>query len=181
MSRASVLSIVGTYLQGGIGTIPHLSEVNINPPKFVNKGAFYEGGVPNNAESGAIIWLWLGPQYAKRTGYQGNQPGGKMVYYDLHLQCVLLCASAKSENADNDNNAFIDGLTAWIEKDKRAGDTTPTSGSTVPALFQWGESDTPFGKDMEFEPGWPIPLNNSITHVYTKGTVIVCESHPTGT
>ena len=175
MSGANVLTAIGTYLKSGVGTIPHLSQVLTNPPKFLNKGAFYEGGVPANASSGAIIWLWLGPQYAKRADYQGNAPGGKMYYYELHLQCVLLCTSAKSENADTDNRAFLDGLTTWIERDKNAG--APST------IFQWGESDTPFGPDMHFEPGWPQTNGtgaNATTHVYTKGTVIVCEFHPTG-
>lgn len=171
MSGANVLAAVATYLESGVGTIPHLADVFQNPPKFVNKGAFYEGPIPEGAPSGALIWLWLGPQYAKRADLQGQAAGGKMYYYDLHLQCVLLCSSALAERADQENRAFLDGLTSWIDGDKKAGST---------AIFQWGEGKYPFGEDMHFEPGWPVPLNNSITHVYTKGTVVVCEYHGPG-
>lgn len=171
MSGAKVLSAIATYLQSGIGTIPHLSEVFESPPKFVNKGEFYDGPVPGNT-SGAIIWLWLGPQFANRTSLQGRAAGGKMYTYDLHLQCVMLCTAELSEDADSDNRDFIDGLTSWIDADKNAGNPG--------VIFQWGEGKFPFGEDMHFEPGWPIPLNNSITHVYTKGTVAVCENHGPG-
>ena len=172
MSGRDVLSAVAQYLESGIGTIPHLAQVYENPPKFINKGAFYDGPNPNNAESGAVVWLWLGPQSAERINLQGSAPGGKMYYYDLHLQCVLLCASSQSETADQDNRDFLDGLTTFIEADKKANSTV---------VFQWGEGKLHGGVDMQFEPGWPVDVKaNSTTHVYTKGTVIVCEYHGPG-
>jgi len=170
MSGSDVLTACATYLQRGVGTIPHLSDVFENPPKFTNKSAFYDGPVPGNT-SGALIWLWLGPQYARRIDLQGAAPGGKMYYYDLHLQCVMLCSADLAETADADNRDFLDGLTSWIDADKKANSTV---------VFQWGEGKFPNGEDLNFEPGWPMGMNNGVTHVYTKGTVAVCEYHGAG-
>lgn len=169
MSGTDVLAAVAAYLQSGAGTIPFLSQVYENPPKFINQGAFYDGPIPGNSSSGAIIWLWLGPQSARRIDLQGAAPGGKMYTYDLHLQCVLLCKAAEAETADANNRSFIDGLTKFIDADKKANSTV---------VFQWGEGKFPGGEDMNFEPGWPVEVQaNSTTHVYTKGVVSVCEYH----
>lgn len=177
MSGRYVLNAIASYLQSGVGTIPHLAQVYENPPKFVSKGAFYEGPIPDNASTGAIIWLWLGPQSAKRMNLMGTKAGGKMYSYDLHLQCVLLCTAAKAENADQDNRDFIDGLTSYIDADKNAGTAKPDGTSLV---FSWGEGKFPGQDDMQFEPGWPTLLNDGTTHVYTKGTVTVQEYHGAG-
>jgi hypothetical protein len=173
MSGTDVLEAVATYLTAGVGTIPHLSQVLIDPPKFLNRSEFYDGGVPANASIGAIIWLWLGPQSARRIDLQGRTAGGKMYTYDLHLQCVLLSTAALSQDAGAANREFVDGLTSWIDADKNAGNSG--------VIFQWGEGKFPGGEDMNFESTWPIEVKaNSTTHVYTKGTVVVCEYHGAG-
>jgi len=167
-----VLHQVATYLQAGIGgQVPFLSNVFEHPPKWMNEVGFYDGQA-QGISSGAIVWLWLGPEYSRRIELQGVGPGGEMRTYDLHLQCVLLSSHTEAQDADNDNNTFIDALRDWIAQSKTCG--TSTGGE--PFIWSWGEGPAPNGGvDKRFEASWPTVPRSGIMHVYTKGNIWVNE------
>jgi hypothetical protein len=172
-----VKAAIASYLQSGMaangGPIPLLNAVISNPPRFVGEFVAYSGQGPGANSSGAIIWLSLGAQGARQITEQGQPAGGKMYWYEMKLQCVLLSTRRKTEDAANDNDLFVDGLCEWIDHDKNAGTGYPNG-----LIFQWGQGRYPSGgDDILFERGWPKPRKQGPSHVYTKGTVIANEWH----
>jgi hypothetical protein len=169
---------VAAYLAAGQqtngGPIPFLSNVYAHPPKFTNDGAFDDGQTEGLA-TGAVIWLWTGPQKARRQNLQGSARGGKMYAYDLRLQCVLISEHRKAELADADTHTFLDALTTWIDTDKTAGSGP---GGVV---FSWGEGEMPGQWDMDFVPSWPKPRKSGAMRAYVRGAVKVLEYHGSGT
>ena len=175
MSSTAALNAIAAYLQSGMqtngGPIPFLSNVYANPPKFTNQGAFDDGQTEGLA-TGAVIWLWTGPQKAHRQNLQGSAIGGKMYVYDLRLQCVLISEHTKAELADADTHTFLDALTTWIDTDKNAGNPS--------AVFSWGEGERPGQDDMKFTPSWPKARKSGAMRAYVRGEITVLQYHPSG-
>jgi len=170
MGRTTVLANIVSYLgqatQGGPHQIPFLGAVYGNIPKFISEETLFDGQV-TGVGTGAFIWAWLGPSYETRRNVQGAPPGGKMRYYTLKLQCVVLSTHPESEDAQADNNTFLDALHDYIVASKIAG-----GGG---AVWQWAEGTTFGGPDYHEDPGDPEVTDQGVTHMYTGVQIIVAE------
>lgn len=171
MGRSAVLANVVDYLktgaQTGNGAISFLGDVFGHFPKFLAEQSLFEGQVAG-APSGAFIWAWLGSRKEKRISLQGPPAGGKMRYYDLRLQCVMVSAQSTAESAGADNDTFLDTLHDYIVASKVAG-----GGG---AVWQWAEGATSFGFDYVETVGDPqLNKDRGVIHIYTAISIVVLE------
>jgi hypothetical protein len=166
VSRASVRETIATYLEGA--GITHLSSVKRHPPKFTSEQEFYQDDDPSH-NSGVIIFIYFAAQKETRIALGGAHDGRKAREYEVHLDCYLRSNHRKSQEAGEDNEAFLDSLTAAIEADRNAG--APT------IIFQWGEGTFPGSADIEVDSDYPRLINGggSVTQIYSSVRVSVVE------
>ena len=183
MSEAAVNAQIVAYLQansstatGGNNTIPFLNVVNGYPPKFEPEGTIMANDLPSGSpitagvNSGAIIYLYMKGSDESQIEFRGtNDPGGKMVYYDLDLICVMFSEHSKSEDTGADNTSFVDGLRRAIRNSKNAGGTGP--------VFSWGQGNQTGSKDIIVKKDLPQQFNGTFgkTYVYTLVSLMVLE------
>lgn len=166
MPRATVRQAIANYFTSGIGTIPSLSTVYQHPPKITPEGDFYQGESPG-IEDGAVIYLHLGPHDERRIAIGGPTSGRKARMYPVVLICYLRHKGAKSQDAGAANDAFIDGVTAWIQKNRTA--------NSAGVIFQWGEGDQTGGVDIRVEAAMPKGIRQQASQVFTTVDVTCLE------
>lgn len=166
MPRATVRAAIEAYFTAGIGTIPSLSTVFAHPPKITSEGDFYQGESPG-IEDGAVIYLHLGPHDERRIAIAGANGGRKARVYPLVLICYLRHKGPDSQDAGAANDAFIDGVTAWIQANRTA--------NSAGVIFQWGEGDQTGGVDLRVEAAMPKPIRQQASQVFTTIDVTCLE------
>jgi hypothetical protein len=138
------------------------------------------GYVSSSFDSGAVIFMFLGKSRRGRMAIGGAHSGTKSSAYTLTLNCYLRSSSDLAEDADVDNDAFLDALIAAIEADRTAGTGSPPAspdGDGSGTIFQWGEGPLGSAIDIEVSPSYPTLLSEglSATQVYTEVTIAVIE------
>lgn len=166
MPRAEVRAAIQTYLSGA--KVPLLGNVYQHPPKYTPEGEFVLTGYAGIG-SGAVIFIHLQEQSEEREAVGGPTSGKKRRTYQVELLCVLREKSPSTQVAGQHNDQFLDGLTAAIEANRTAG--TGVGG----AVWQWGEGDTEGGMDIHVEAGFPRPIRQQTSQVYSRVTVTVVE------
>lgn len=157
MTQALVRAQIVDYLSanastasGGDDTIPFLNVVSGFPPKITPEGAIMGANFPSIAgiASGAVIFLYIRRSQDRQIEFRGTtDPNGKFVYYDLDLICVFYSEHAESEQAGEDNEAFVDGLKQAIRNSKNCGGSGP--------VFSWGQGDQTGTRDISVESDLP--------------------------
>ena len=179
MTQALVRAQVVEYLQanastasGGNNTIPFLNVVYGFPPKFTPEGQIMGNSLPNTwgINSGSIIYLYFPSSIDSQIEFRGDaDAGGKMVYYDLHLICIMFSEHAESELAGQDNETFIDGLRQAVRNSKDCGGTGP--------IFQWGQGDQTGQRDIDVTMDMPQQNSGRFgrTFIYSLAKIQVLE------
>jgi len=170
MPRATVRAAIAAYLEAGIQAqqIPSLSTVFPHPPKFTKETDFTADDDPG-AGVGAVVYIHLVDQEEHRVSTGGPTAGDKIRTYTCGLICVLRSKQPTTQDAGAENDAFLDGLTGWIEANRTANS---------PAIFQWGEGDMAGGTDIVVKAGMPRPLRQQMSQVFTTIEVTVLEMLP---
>ncbi len=163
MPRATVRAAITEYLQSS--SIPFLGSVFPHPPKVTPEGEFDIGKFPGKG-SGAVIYVYLQEQSEERVREIGLQLHGKMRTYKATLICFLRSIKPKAEQADADNDTFLDGLVLAIQENR-----TPGTG----AVFQWGEGDTVGGVDIVIHSELPSTIRLQLTQIFSTVEVTVIE------
>jgi hypothetical protein len=140
-------------------------------------GSSTGGYVSANFDSGAIIFMYLGPSVRARFALGGAHDGLKYSQYELTLNCYLRSQSDLAEDADADNDDFLDDLVAAIEADRNAGTAAAPDGDGSGTIWQWGEGPWNGPVDISITPSYPTLLSEdlSATQVYTEVTIRVLE------
>ena len=188
MSEATVTAQIAEYLQangstatGGNDTIPFLNVVNQYPPKFEPEGTIMANDLPADSpitagiNSGAIIYLYMKDNDEAQIEFRGTEdPGGKMVYYNYDLICVMFSEHSKSEDTGIDNTNFVDGLRQAIRNSKNAGG--------YGAVLSWGQGNQTGSKDISVKKDLPQQFHGTFgkTYVYTVVSLMVLEDLTTG-
>lgn len=132
MSRQTIRSSVAAYLNEGIAqpnpAIPYLSQIFAHAPKLTQNGEFFTNVEPG-AGVGAIMYIWLHTPKDERIATQGEHGGRKVRYYPIDLVNFLRNSGLEDPDAEEDmaqvaeeaNDAFLDGVEAWIERTARPG------------------------------------------------------------
>jgi hypothetical protein len=191
MGRTSTRQAVQAYLEAGsqagpTAAVPFLSTVYAHPPKLVNESDFYSAEIPGTG-TGGIIFIYIGNTDRRRIGPAarntdtGEYVGvGKWVEYDYALMCYLRTTKLEAEDAGEDNDAFLDGLIAWIEADRNLG-TAPGQGpsgvvpSTPGAIFQAGEGSETWTPDLRVHSLLPKANRMGTLTVFTSVAMKVIE------
>jgi hypothetical protein len=163
MPRAEIRAAIQSYLTAA--NVPLLGKVYQHPPKYTAEGEFVLTGYAGIG-AGAVVFIHLQEQYEMRAALGGPTSGKKRRIYAVELLCVLREKKPSTEQAGADNDTFLDGLTAAIEANR-------TANSTV--VFQWGEGDTLEGMDIKVEAGFPRPIREQTSQVFSRVTVTVVE------
>lgn len=166
MPRTEIRSAVTDYLTDGVGTVPSLSTVYGHPPKLVNETDFYSAELPGTS-TGAIIFIYLGPHDSQRVAVGGPHSGKKFRTYPLGLMCYLLSMKTEAQDAGVDNDAFLDGLQAWIEADRTA--------DSAGVVFEWGEGGENRSPDILTHSMLPRIRNGGAVTIFTSVEVTVRE------
>jgi hypothetical protein len=140
-------------------------------------GASSGGAVSSSYDSGAVIFMYLGQARRGRFAFGGAHDGLKYSAYDLTLNCYLRSSSDLAEDADADNDDFIDDLIQVIEADRNAGTGAPPDGDGSGTVWQWGEGPWSSRVDISTKATYPLLLGDgmSATQVYTEVTIAVIE------
>lgn len=165
MGRATVRAAIATYLQNA--EITNLGQVFAHPPRFTNETDFTAKGYPGQG-TGAVIWVYLGRQHERRIALGGVTSGDKMRYYRCTLISLLKSKKRTAEEADADNDAFIDSLVSAIQASRVAGNAN--------VIFQWGEGDLLYGVDIQVETRLPLPISQQNFNVFNLIEVAVMEN-----
>jgi len=172
VSRTTVREQFVNYLNGA--GITYLSEVKNFPAKFTPEGEFYEGQDPGH-QQGCIVYPYIENQSEKRIELTGPTGGGKEITYEVVFTCIFRSSKRKTEDAGVDAETFLDSFTNAIRASKNCGGNGP--------IFQWGESGTNGGPDIEVASYYPRQINGaaSVTQVVSTVRVAVIEITPTST
>ena len=162
MSRTTVRAQFVNYLNNA--GITYLSEVKNFPAKFTPEGDFYQGEDPGH-QQGCIVFPYIESQSEKRIELTGATGGGKEISYDVSFTCIFRSNKRKTEDAGVDAETFLDSFTNAIRASKNCGGNGP--------IFQWGESGTNGGADIEVVSYYPIQLNGSAAVTQVVSTVKV--------
>ena len=189
MGREAVRAAVETYLNAGItaSAIPFLGKVYAHPPRLTKTSDFVEGQDPGIG-SGAVIYLHLESQHEHRitigpSNYDNNTAAFKMRTYNVGFICVFRSVKPSLNEAGVDCDSFLDGLVAWIERDRKCGtgevspppDTFPPGdGSGV--VFQWGEGGETVGAvDISIKAGMPKMMKGQSSQTFSTLDVYLLE------
>lgn len=162
MSRTTVRAQFVNYLNNA--GITYLSEVKNFPAKFTPEGDFYQGEDPGH-QQGCIVFPYIESQSEKRIELTGATGGGKEISYDVSFTCIFRSNKRKTEDAGVDAETFLDSFTNAIRASKNCGGNGP--------IFQWGESGTNNGADIEVVSYYPRQLNGSAAVTQVVSTVKV--------
>ncbi|MDE2106429.1 MAG: hypothetical protein KGL39_54945 [Patescibacteria group bacterium] len=168
MGRKTVRTAIQTYLQTAATakTLLNVSKIYAHPPKLTPSGTFYAGQDPGHG-TGCVIYLHLKRQNESRIAIGGPTNGMKARPYVLTMLCFLRSKKIDTQDVGDDNDEFLDSLTALIEADRSAG---------APAtIFQWGEGHNLFGVDIDVKAGMPRPLRSGNSQVFSTVDVVVYE------
>lgn len=136
------------------------------------------GFVTVNFDSGAVIFMFLGPSRRARFAIGGAHNGLKYSQYELTLNVYLRSSSDLAEDADADNDDLIDDLIAAVEAQRNAGTAAAPDGDGSGVIWQWGEGPWNGPTDIAVNPSYPTLLSEelSATQVYTEVTITVLET-----
>lgn len=163
MGRVAVRAAIVDYLQSA--GIPYLGTVFPHPPKMASEEDFFVNSVPGTA-AGATIFVALRRQRERRIALGGPNNGRKLRPYKVTLLCFLRSKATTTQEAGDENDAFIDALVSAIEGNRTAASD---------AIFQWGEGDDLYEFDIEVDTGLPRPLRLQMTQVFSTVDVTALE------
>ena len=164
MPRATVRAAIADYLTSQ--QIPFVGAVFAHAPKTTTQGDFDDTQL-STVGSGAVIYVFLGEQSEERIRLIGNQLGGKQRTYKVSLICILQSKKRNAQDADADNDTFLDSLVGAIQASRTAG--------TTGAVFQWGEGDTVGGVDISIRAEMPRINRYQMTQIFSIVEVIAIE------
>lgn len=181
MGRQAVRAAIHSYLELGIaqGAIPSLSTVKKYAQKITPETEIYEGQTPGSAD-GAVMFMYFGGNDSRRIALGGYKNGRKARLYKLSLICFLRWKGAATEPGEEANDAFLDGLVAWIEASRNAGtQAVALGGDGTGTVFSWGEGEgagvTSGGDDIAIRSGMPKTLRGQTSQIFSVVDVDVIE------
>ena len=176
MPSVQLVQAIADYLQAGVDAdqIPYLNTVFQYPPKLTNEGYFFKGSDPLHT-AGAVVYVVVLDQNERRIALGGAHSGRKIRPYQVELLCFFRWSGRESQDAAANNNAFIDGMTGWIEADRTAGTSPQTSSGISGVVFQWGEGDINGGTDVQVRRTMPRPIRSGVTQVFSVISVTALE------
>ena len=176
MSRKVVRGQIAAFLDPAeieilSGTFPH-------PPQVTPEGQWYidQAFGPTGVGTGALIFIHLAlPQQEKIIANKLL----KWRQYTVRLLCYTRSVKKTSQEAGEDNDTFLDSLTARIQSDPNFG-TAPTTdgqpGEIQPGMiFQAGLGGTEFGFDIRIETDVPRLLDAQQTEIFSTCDFECCE------
>ena len=180
MSRQTIRSSVAAYLNEGIAqpnpAIPYLSQIFAHAPKLTQNGEFFTNVEPG-AGVGAIMYIWLHTPKDERIATQGEHGGRKVRYYPIDLVNFLRNSGLEDPDAEEDmaqvaeeaNDAFLDGVEAWIRADRTAGTAADSTGPYAGTgyVFQWGEGDTKGSVDLATDADLPRQMKRGLVQCFS--------------
>ena len=182
LQTGMAVTIAGCSIPGYDSNSVVITVINAETFTYPNTttGSSTGGYVTTDFESGAVIFMFLGNSRRGRFAVGGSHDGLKSSVYDLTLNCYLRSSSDLAEDADVDNDTFIDDLIAAIEADRTAGTGSPPAspnGDGSGTISQWGEGPMSSPIDIQVKPSYPTLLSEglSATQVYTEVTIAVIE------
>lgn len=168
MSRATVRQAITSYLAAS--NVTSLGSVIAYPEKVTGEGEFVAGETPGSA-SGAVVYVHLGGQEERRIGLGAPlgapAAGLKMRAYQVELVCIFRSKKPSAAQVGADNDAFLDSLVDAILSNRTAGDPS--------AVFQWGESDTLGGVDVQVHSEMPRLIRQQASQVFSVIDVTALE------
>lgn len=178
MGRQSTVAAIAAYLQQPTqfsGAIPSLNAVFAYPPKLIQGQDFYNN-LPAGTASGAFMYIALEHQTEKRIALGGAHSGNKWRQYQATLVCFMRYVGPTLEQALSDVDAFIDGLTTFIQADRNLG-TAPAPGNEIlpGMIFQAGEGGDHGGEDLVVDVMLPKVINQGTTVTFFTVAMQVAE------
>jgi hypothetical protein len=141
-----------------------------HPPKITTEDQFWDQLNPGEG-SGAICYIYIANQSEKRIATGGPHSGLKCRTYQIDLICFLRSTYSEAEDAEADNDAFLDSMVTYLESDRNLG--------APGVIFQAGEGDQNGAADIRTEANFPKIVKLGITQTFSVIHLTVLEIVPT--
>jgi hypothetical protein len=181
VTAKAVRAALHSYLLQGVaqGAIPSVSTVNKYQRKITPETELYEEQAPGSPD-GAVIFMYIPTKSGRRIALGGAHSGRKARAYELNLICFFRWKGPATEQGDEANEEFQDGLTAWIEADRNAGtQAVSLGGDGTGTIFSWGEGEgggpTSGGDDLNWRTGMPRTIRGQTSQIFSVLSIHVIE------
>ena len=172
MPLTEVSNAVYAYLQPANTGIANYGTLYQALPKVANEQDLFTNTYPGLG-FGATIYMFFEKQSERRIAFGGLHDGRKFRIYALSLLVCFKSDATETEDGQVAYNAFIDGLTGFIQADRTAGTATGTGyGGEV---FQWGEGNEDGGIDIDIDHFIPRTVDAGVTLWQSVAHISTCE------